>query len=155
MIGTITGCNKEKKLLLTNAVDFFCEKLLGKRMANGVMVDIEVRKKFEFKGECINEDMTRRSRWFTIVLRDEDPIEMIKTLAHEMVHVKQHVRNEIGKKHVILKKDSLIVLTEWNGSIWKPRPGEDEYYDSPWEIEAYGKEIGLAHQFANFWNGEK
>lgn len=78
---------------------------------------------------------------------------MIKTLAHEMVHVKQHVRNELGKKHVVLYRGGFDIQTEWCGEIWTPKKGEDPFYDSPWEVEAYGKEVGLTHRFAKYWNG--
>lgn len=156
MIITLEGLETEadKADCLTVATEFFAEALLGKRMAKSLTLDLEVRsrKKTDFKGECINEDGTRRSRWFTIVLRNESINEMIKTLAHEMVHVKQHVRNELGKKHVVLHKDGLDIKTEWLGTIWEPKKGEDPYYDSPWEIEAYGREVGLAYRFSKYWN---
>jgi hypothetical protein len=156
MIITLEGLSKQSRKAdcLVEAAEFFAEALLGKRMAKSITCDIEVRKKTDFKGECVNEDDTRRSRWFTISLRDENINEMIKTLAHEMVHVKQHVRNELGKKHVVLHKDGFVIQTEWQGQIWRPKKGEDAYYDSPWEIEAYGREVGLAYRFMKYWNGE-
>jgi hypothetical protein len=29
------------------------------------------------------------------------------------------------------------------GKVWKPNGKEDHYFDSPWEIEAFGREVGL------------
>jgi len=142
-----------KKEVIEKVAKFYIKELnLTKSKYKVVIITDPKLRKDGANGLCAKTS----DREITVALYSRlNMLDMLLTLAHEMVHVKQHVRNEIGKKHVILKKDSLIVLTEWNGSIWKPRPGEDEYYDSPWEIEAYGKEIGLAHQFANFWNGEK
>ena len=153
MIITLEGLSKhpEKAECLVEATEFFGEVLLGKRMAKGITIDLEIRKKTDFKGECVNEDDTRRSRWFTITLRDEDINKMVATLAHEMVHVKQYVRNELGKKHVIIHDDRLEIQSMWMGELWKPRPGEDPFYDSPWEIEAYGREVGLTHRFVKHW----
>jgi hypothetical protein len=33
------------------------------------------------------------------------------------------------------------------GEIWKPKGKEHHYYDAPWEIEAYGREVGLMHHW--------
>ena len=142
--------SKFKREHILCAAEFFAETLLGKRMAKNITLDLEVKKNYEFKGECCNEDRTRRSRYFTIILRECVVEEMIKTLAHEMVHLKQHVRNELGEKRIVFKKDEILVMTQWKGELWSPRADEDEHYDSPWEIEAYGRELGLAHRYVNY-----
>jgi hypothetical protein len=124
---------------------------MHKRMADNLTIDLEVSRKSEFSGQCVNEDGTKRSRWFTIGIRYGDINEMVKTLAHEMVHVKQHAKNELGKTNVIFCKDGLAIETIWNGKPWTAKKDENQHYDSPWEIEAYGREVGLAHRFANHW----
>jgi hypothetical protein len=39
------------------------------------------------------------------------------------------------------------------GVVWKPARKEDPYFDAPWEVEAYGKEVGLFQRFFKHKNG--
>jgi len=68
-----------------------------------------------------------------------------------MVHVKQHAKNELYKIYGTAKGSRLEPV--WKGKIWRPRKGEDTCYDSPWEIEAYGREPGLFNQWLKYKNG--
>jgi hypothetical protein len=151
MTVSIYGISDRSKKIgpLLNAAEFFVTQLLGKRMADGVTIDIEVRKTFDAAGECVNEDGTTRSRWFTIILKEQKLDTMLLTLAHEMVHVKQHVRNEISYKRATrCKPDQMTSEVHlWRGEEWVPGKNEDEYFDAPWEVEAYGREGGLVHRF--------
>jgi len=151
MTVSIYGVSDRSKKInpLLNAAEFFLTQLLGKRMADGLTIDIEVHKTFEAAGECINEDGTTRSRWFTIILKEQKLDTMLTTLAHEMVHVKQHVRNEISYRRASRGKTDQTTseVRLWKGQEWMPGKNEDEYFDAPWEIEAYGRESGLVHRF--------
>jgi hypothetical protein len=60
-----------------------------------------------------------------------------------MVHVKQHAKNELQSGVMVATRGGLKMYSKWQGEIWKPKPREDHYFDSPWEIEAYGREVGL------------
>ncbi len=65
-------------------------------------------------------------------------IDIYTALAHEMVHVKQYVTGEL------VDTDGLNVF--WKGELYKDAKSanEDEaYWNSPWEIEAYGRERGM------------
>jgi hypothetical protein len=76
---------------------------------------------------------------------------MIKVLAHEMVHVKQYAKNELGKDLALARGGKgLRIVTRWQGKYWTPNTKEDEYWDAPWEIEAYGREVGLHHKWVAF-----
>jgi len=126
-------------------------------MIRNLIVDIEVQKNYQYEGECVNEVMEDfeaktvvNPREFTIILRNTEPTNMIKTLAHEVVHLKQHAKNELSRQRVFVGKESIDIPT-WMGSIWVPKRGESLNYDSPWEIEAYGRETGLAHRFSTYW----
>ena len=55
------------------------------------------------------------------------------SLAHEMVHVKQFTRKELQHSDSINKQ-------LWRGQKYNTK---NRYYDLPWEIEAYGRELGL------------
>ena len=59
---------------------------------------------------------------------------LIITLAHEMVHVKQYARGQI--------KPSRSCKTHY----WMGQHIRKNYYDQPWEIEAYSKERVLANK---------
>jgi hypothetical protein len=75
---------------------------------------------------------------------------MIKILGHEMVHVKQHSKNELQNGHVVAARGGLKIYSKWMGEIWKPKGKEDAYFDAPWEIEAYGREVGLYAKWVQY-----
>lgn len=142
---TITGMigKRGEKAQLEAAAHFFAAKLMDPRMVRNLVIDIEVNKNLDVQGECIDEDGIRNPRWFTIGLRRQEIGEMIKTLGHEMVHVKQHAKNELQGGVMVATRGGLKMYSKWQGEIWKPKGKEDHYFDSPWEIEAYGREVGL------------
>lgn len=63
-------------------------------------------------------------------------VDIYQSLAHEMVHVKQYVLGELD--------DIDISQVKWKGELYQSGDTEDEaYWNSPWEIEAYGREKGM------------
>lgn len=64
----------------------------------------------------------------------------LKTIMHEMVHVKQFAKGEF-KQLVSFGTD----VFRWQQS--RIDVTKIEYWDYPWEIEAHGREIGLVYQF--------
>lgn len=148
---TITGMigKRNEKALLKEAAEFFAHQLMDPRMVRNLVIDLEVRKDLDVQGECVDEDGTHNPRFFTIALRNQDINEMIKTLGHEMVHVKQHAKNELQSGIMVAARGGLKMHSKWMGEIWKPKAKEDHYFDSPWEIEAYGREVGLFAKWMN------
>ena len=146
VITGMVGKRKEKKLL-EEAARFFADQLMDPRMVRNLTIDIEVYDNLDVEGECVDEDGVRNPRWFTIGLKGQDIKDMIKTLGHEMVHVKQHAKNELQTGHAVAARGGLKIYSKWMGEIWKPKGKEDAYFDAPWEIEAYGREVGLVHRF--------
>lgn len=142
---------KNKKLIteLTDAAEFFARCLMHGRMVDNLELDIEIENKLEVQGCCVNEDGTTRSRFFTVQLRKDNIDEMIQTLAHEMVHVKQHAKNEHVKRFATAK-GGLKIESYWMGKLWRPSNGEVDFYDAPWEVEAYGREVGLMHRWVKY-----
>lgn len=143
---TITGMvgKRAQKKMLKEAAEFFAAQLMDPRMVRNLTIDLEVTDHLDVLGECTDEDGTRNPRFFTIGLRRQDDIqEMIKTLGHEMVHVKQYAKNELQSGVMVAARGGLKMSSRWMGEIWKPKGKEDAYYDAPWEIEAYGREVGL------------
>jgi len=142
---TITGMvgKRKEKALLKQAAEFFANQLMDPRTVRNLTLDIEVRKNFDVDGECVDEDGIRNPRWFTIGLKSQDISDMIRTLGHEMVHVKQHAKDELKSGILVPTRGGLKMTNRWLGEIWKPKGKEHHYFDSPWEIEAYGREVGL------------
>ena len=139
---------------LEAAARFFASQLLHTRTVNKIELDIEIVNTLDVEGECISEDDHKNPRYFTIRLRKQPVNEMIRTLAHEMVHVKQYAKNELGKELAQARAPKgmlgLRIVTRWMGKYWTPGTKEDEYWDAPWEIEAYGREVGLHHKWVAF-----
>ena len=67
---------------------------------------------------------------------------ILRTLAHEMVHVKQYIMGELT-----FKKGQMC----WKKQKVDFKSGED-YYFSPHEVEAYGLEKGLQLGYTATWN---
>ena len=134
---------KNKKTIreLSKAAEFFALCLMHTRTVKGIELDIEVVSNLEVQGYCVNEDDTKRSRFFTIQLRKDDINDMIQTLAHEMIHVKQYVKNEHLKRFATTK-GGLKIESVWLGKVWRPTKGETHYYDSPGKLRLTDEKLG-------------
>ena len=64
---------------------------------------------------------------------------LISVIAHEMIHVKQRVRGQL--KHYFKRNGDVEF-------IWCGKKYNVDYYDSPWEIEAFSRERILANKIA-------
>ena len=64
-------------------------------------------------------------------------------LGHELIHIKQYLNNEMF--------DYVSGDVRFKGTVFDSRHVEETeaYYNSPWEIEAYGREWGLMKMFTN------
>jgi hypothetical protein len=71
---------------------------------------------------------------FIIELHRDTEEEMLKTLAHELVHCLQYSRGELNEE-----------MTMWRGR--KVDSDSMSYYEQPWEIEAEAKAIELYEKF--------
>jgi hypothetical protein len=148
---SIDGTGPRNADKLEAATRFFAAQLLHVRTVDKIELDIEIVNSLDVEGECISEDDTKNPRYFTVRLRKQPLNEMIRTLAHEMVHVKQYAKNELGKELALARGGKgLRIVTRWMGEFWTPKGKEDAYWDAPWEIEAYGREVGLHHKWVAF-----
>ena len=142
MILNIKGSNKDYRKLIESAAQYYAEKLVGKRLLKTIKININLKrgmvKKDGAEGTCIWddwEDLRKTPREFTIELDCGVTIRNILiNLAHEMVHMKQWVKGdmyEYSNSHMVrfMKK--------------KYDMSEIAYWDYPWEIEAYGRQLGL------------
>ena len=130
---TVTGGNKTQRKVAEITTHQMIKELLPRFRT----LDIEVQlKKFgdtDAIGWCM---MQEDNRTFIIEINKDIGIkELVTTVCHEMVHVKQYARNEMTDECV-----------EFGAATWKGRKVSPKvsYYDLPWEKEAYRLQDRLA-----------
>lgn len=163
---TVRGAkDRELTKWLKLATQFFAEQLMSPNIYENLSIHIKIQyntKDFETKADCMWDDISPPPypNIFNIRLVKEPKKryqDHFKSLAHEMVHVKQYALNELDG-----------IYSENNTHLWKgidfniaskiyPKKNglshvfidkdEKDYYFQPWEIEAYGLEVGLIHYF--------
>ena len=152
MILHIKGSNKAVRRLIETAAWFYAEKLMGKRLMESLEITINLKKnllsKEGFEGTAMWEDDSYRPKEFTIEIDTTAKIRNILiTLAHEMVHVKQWAKDEMYEYM------NVAGLVRFKGE--KVHMVITDYWDYPWEIEAYGKQLGLFVRFCEHMGFER
>lgn len=85
---------------------------------------------------CLVEDKV-----VAVAIDSRLPMEqMLITLAHEMVHVKQRAKGQLKSR--INRKGEVVVS-------WMGRDYNTNYFDSPWELEAFSRERIMANKIAH------
>ena len=134
MLINIVGGSKSQKKHAQSMVEF-CAQILMPRMRT-LDITVKLCKPQGAMGYCLETD---NDRTFEIELdKTQSMRNLLETLAHEMVHVKQYARGE-------LYQGTRIAKHRWQG---KWISNNLDYWDQPWEIEAAGREIGLFVQWA-------
>jgi len=123
--GTIS---KEQK----KAILFFSERLFGRQMLRNLSIRVRKvkAKEFDIFGLVSIEDynLSGKPRDFLIEIKHGlNQKDFLETIAHELVHIRQYVRNELNEQ-----------MSYWRNVPVNAR--EIPYKDQPWEIEA--EEIG-------------
>jgi hypothetical protein len=135
---------KERKILKM-ATHFYASRLMSDRLSNTLEININVIKDFYVKNKILGEAFPKddvlgipSNKQFVINLEWNNKLgkRVLQCLAHEMVHVKQYAKGEL-KFH---ERGNLVTFQreQYQG---------DEYWESLWEIEAYGREVGLYQKF--------
>lgn len=141
----VTGHRSRRyKELLAKAVEYYCSRLMSKRMCNSLDVRVVFKKKLDddedYEAFCEYVGKEAGIREFEIELKKGLSVrDTLTYLAHECVHVKQFATGEM--------KDGTVyaVTTRWKGREINEQ--SIDYWDLPWEIEAYGREKGLFSRF--------
>lgn len=129
--------------VLDSAAQYYADKLgISNETQRKLKLNIFVRKGPDRAACLVDCHPVRLPTHFDIELHpSEDINDMLSSFAHEFVHVKQFATGELR----MLKSCS-----KWKDNVWVTRKDEvDDYYDSPWEIEAFGREEGLYLRFIN------
>ena len=127
------------------ASQFYAEQLFPKQLLRHIVVSVKFNKHLDAFGYTSVEKRNSKgaAREFLIELHPYiTGKEILKTLAHEFVHVKQYAYEELNEEQ-----------TQWQGEPFDS--DAVDYYQLPWEIEAHGHEIGLFTNFAkkeSLWN---
>ena len=140
MIVKIKGKNEKisrKELLI--ATKYFARSLMTERLCKNLTINLTCDINHYCDGSSVWVDSNHKPREFDIVInaRKGKRTQLI-TLAHEMVHVKQHATSEL--KSMLMRREE-----RWQGRYIKV--DEMHYFEKPWEIEAYGRELGLYQMY--------
>ena len=143
MLIHVKGSNKMTRTLVKTAAWWYAEKLMGKRLIVGLEININLNKTLLSKdgseGTAIWEDDSVRPIEFTITLDSSCTIRNILiTLAHEMVHIKQWAKGEMYEYTV----PNMVRFNKTKFNM-----ADINYWDYPWEIEAFGRQLGLFVRF--------
>ena len=137
-INVYSASNKLESYVIS-AVEFAMAKFFDvKDLDKYISVDVDFTD-LDVEGHCIDAGDGE----FSIEIKKDLPLrEKMIVLMHELVHMKQHIAGELEFGGIIIGKDGLkCKTTTWMGAEFDEE-GTD-YFDRPWEIEAFGRQLGL------------
>lgn len=121
------------------AIRFYINFLVKKpRLISNIEITVSFNKSIDVFGytSIVGYNATKKPRNFLIEVHpDIGGAEILKTLAHECVHIKQYIFNETDE-----------MLSHWKGQ--EVNSDDINYFEHPWEIDAYGREVGVFTKFA-------
>lgn len=133
-------CNARLRKIIDQACNYYLGLMMPRHAYNRLRLHIHFKNRKGMKGDegtCLVLESDRRNTPYEFELeinRDNNTKTILFNLAHELVHVKQFALRELDENQ-----------TKWFG-----RHVDDEkvdYWDLPWEIDAYGRERGLYMRF--------
>ena len=146
------------RIALYAMTEFAMARLVpSERLRNNISINVHLKHHDEGGEAMLSEDADRyRPRDFKVIVdhhraeiddydRTRTETEwghtILRTLAHELVHVKQYLVGDLSWRD--------------KGMLWKGRMFAPEYLtdqlETPYEIEAYGREKGLLVSFLLRW----
>ena len=131
------GSTRKTQKIVKDLTRFCAEMLMSKRLADSLLIRIEFIKDLDnqYDGDCEYVDEESRPKEFLIRVNNSLKLsKKLRTICHEMVHVKQYATGEMKYMSRPAR------FTKFQGTLY---PDEFDYWDSPWEIEAFGREPGL------------
>ena len=130
----------KQRRLMKDFIGWSAERLLGKKLAAEITIDVFLDGKLFEKersyGYAIWEDRHYRGREFTMEIDSTFSfLNVLHTVAHEMVHIKQYA---LGELYLSTKNDDVYVHNKVNVDT-----KDVDYWEQPWEWEAHGRATGL------------
>lgn len=144
---TVTGGSSTQRDLVKQAAGFYIDQLFVKKhkyLRDMLVLEFELVKNLfddeHCKADCLpfEDDDGNMLDYEIRIDSSMNMLALLAGVAHEMVHVKQYATKELCDT----RKPT---VSKWRGEKinWKKL----DYYEHPWEIEAYGREIGLLENF--------
>lgn len=133
------------KAEIRDYIEFLADMLMSPRLAKSLTISIKCMPLKKVKGFClaVDEEYNVRPKEFLIELdTKQSRASQLKTLAHEMVHVKQYAKGELAD----LSRQNKVKFNK------KKYSANSFYWLQPWEIEAYGYEYGLYRMYRGIKN---
>jgi len=131
--------NRISKSQINQAMNFFRDRLFRERhrLAMNTYIEVRVKRDIGADGWCYVEDDDVRPREFKIELEKTlDEMTLLRTLAHEMVHVWQYASGKLR-----LYQDG---RHRYDGRVYS---SNTKYLERPWEGEAYELEEVLVKEW--------
>jgi hypothetical protein len=136
---SIVGCPDKERFrpYVKRAILFYAQELLTAKMMENIFIKVKFNRDIgEVYGYASVEERTDAGKARSFLIEMNPKIggrNILKSLGHEMVHIKQYAYSETDD-----------TLTRWKGT----RVAENlDYWIQPWEVEAYGMESGLFRKF--------
>ena len=120
------------------ATEFFIKLLLPKKKRKKLLIDISFCDEDavpRWNGSCLEITKRKYDIW---IRRSKSHHDQLNALAHELVHVKQFVQNEMCPWTFKIKSAGLRGMSIQSN---------DSYWDNPAEIEAFGRSIGMVSRY--------
>lgn len=146
------GGTRKTQQIAKDITRFCAESLMGKRLVKTLLVKLEFSDlgHGEIDGDCDYEELGEyRPKEFTIRVNSNLRLnKQLRTICHEMVHVKQYATGEMRYMWRPARH------TKYKGELY---PDSLNYWECPWEIEAFGREVGLYSRWVDDrkWEGNE
>ena len=136
---------KPKQIDYLNSLsEFILDKFFTEYKKDRIDISVKFKKglfeETDQYGNCIWMDQHYRPEEFEIEIDPDQSIQLLlNTLAHELVHVKQWAKGEYYQ----LQREKHV----YKFCSKRFDTNKVDYWDTPWEIEAHGRAIGLVVQW--------
>lgn len=152
-VKTESGVSKTKRLLFEEATTYFLEKLMAPNFLKDMRVHLFVAgPRLVDKAYGTMEPTApmgiKKPRSFAVQLSTAPRLLFcVRSLAHECVHIKQYRLGEFRYDDKYCYWKGKRMPYDAHREIPKSTSSWEDYYNRPWEIEAYGCERGLTGNF--------
>lgn len=131
----VIGGKRAQREAVHSMIDFCIRTLMPRMRTLDITVELSGGLQEWELGFCATVDTCNRPRAFEIELnKNALTSDILATIAHEMVHVKQYARGELVTRGLV---------HYWKGE----RHSDTDYNNRPWEIEAHSLDEHLYQQW--------